>query len=63
MGAFGGQQVAKMPSTINAKNDIEKSRLRGGPGAGNFCEPVPRRGVRGEVNLPPGGSEVRKVGK
>ena len=47
--------MSKMSSKIDAKTGIEKSRFRGGPNAKEGSELVGRRGVRGEVNLSPGG--------
>ena len=51
-GAFGDQMVANMSSKIDAKTGIEKSTIRGGPSARQYCQEGGN-----------GGQEVRKKGK
>ena len=46
-GAFGGQEAAKMSSTIDAKIGIEKRRFWGGPVRRNLSLAGARRGVMG----------------
>ena len=62
------KKVANMSSKIDSKIGIEKSSFRGGPVRRNFGELGGRRGVRGEVNVRPGGrrpgrKEVKEVGR
>ena len=52
-----------MLSKIDAKIRIEKGRFRGRPKGKMSTRLVARRGVRGEVNFPPRGKEVRKFGR
>ena len=67
LGASGSQKVAK----LHKKTMQKMTSKKGGPEEAwvfeTFAEPRPRRGVRGEVNLPPwgfGGSEkIRKIKK
>jgi hypothetical protein len=52
-----------MRSKIHAKDWYRKNRFRGGTGSRRFGKLGVRRGLRGEVNLPPwgiGDSEERK---
>ena len=55
--------VTNMSSKIDANIGNEQSRFREGMTAKCFSELVARRGIRWEVNLPPGGKEVRKKGR
>ena len=54
-GALGCQQVPNMSSKIDAKIGMDKKRFQGRPVRQKCTELVARRGVRGEVNLHPGG--------
>jgi len=49
-----------MLSKIHAKYWYRKNRFRGGTGSRRLANLGVRRGLRGKVNLPPGGSEIRK---
>jgi len=49
-----------MRSKIHAKDWYRKNRFRGGTGSRRLANLGVRRGLRGKVNLPPGGSEIRK---
>ena len=65
---MGGQKVTKISSNIDATSDIAISRLRERPTAKSILELVARRGVREEVNFPPGGrrfgrKEEKKKGR
>ena len=46
--------MIKTSSKIDAKIDIEKNRFRGRPTAKKSTGLVARRGLRGDVDLPPG---------
>ena len=46
--------MTQMSSTIDAKIGIGKNKFRGRPSTKKFTRLVARRGIRGEVNLPPG---------
>ena len=53
-GALEDQEVTKMLSKFNAQICIGKSRFKGCPSTNGLARLVARRGLRGEVNFPPG---------
>ena len=61
-GATGSKKIAKMASNIDAKTDIEKTWPREYPTPIATLPAEAKEGGKGEVNLPLGGSEVRKFG-
>ena len=60
--ALGDQIIANMLSKTDAKISIGKNRSQNARGQMAVTKVVARRGVKGDVNLPPmvGGSEERK---
>ena len=52
--------VAKIESKIDAGNGVEQMWRKESLRLSEFPRPVARKGVRGEVNLPPGGMDRKK---